>query len=85
MARLEDIPQPTRDAVLAVPCPSFDTQPFVVGPVLSVFAPFSSASFGRHRQHSSCRQDIEDDRGLAHMPPAPHSGGNMLAHSGPAS
>jgi D-proline reductase (dithiol) PrdB len=35
MARLEDIPQPTRDGVLAVPCPSFDTQPFVVGPPLA--------------------------------------------------
>jgi D-proline reductase (dithiol) PrdB len=35
MARLEDIPQPTRDAVLAVPCPSFDTQPFVIGPPLA--------------------------------------------------
>ncbi len=35
MARLEDIPQPTRDAVLAVPCPSFDTQPFVVGSPLA--------------------------------------------------
>ena len=31
MARPEDIPQPTRDA----PCPSFDTQPFVVGPPLA--------------------------------------------------
>ena len=35
MARLEDIPQPTRDAVLAVPCPRFDSQPFVVGPPLA--------------------------------------------------
>jgi D-proline reductase (dithiol) PrdB len=35
MARLEDIPQPTRDAVLAVPCPSFDTSPFVAGPPLA--------------------------------------------------
>jgi hypothetical protein len=35
MARLEDIPQPTRDAVQAVPCPSFDTHPFVVGPPLA--------------------------------------------------
>jgi D-proline reductase (dithiol) PrdB len=35
MARLEDIPQPTRDAVLAVPCPSFDTRPFVAGPKLA--------------------------------------------------
>lgn len=34
MARIEDIPQPTRDAVLAVPCPSFDTTPFVSGPPL---------------------------------------------------
>ncbi|MBS0641832.1 MAG: glycine/sarcosine/betaine reductase selenoprotein B family protein [Acetobacteraceae bacterium] len=34
MARLEDIPQPTRDAVVAVPCPSFDTAPFVAGPPL---------------------------------------------------
>src|SRR6185295_388477 len=31
MARLEDIPQPTRDAVVAAPCPAFDTQPFIVG------------------------------------------------------
>jgi D-proline reductase (dithiol) PrdB len=35
MARIEDIPQPTRDAVLSVPCPSFDTQPFVGGPPLA--------------------------------------------------
>jgi D-proline reductase (dithiol) PrdB len=35
MARLEDIPQPTRDAVVAAPCPAFDTQPFVVGPTLA--------------------------------------------------
>ena len=35
MARIEDIPQPTRDTVLALPCPSFDTQPFVSGPPLA--------------------------------------------------
>ncbi len=35
MARLEDIPQPTRDAVVAAPCPAYDTQPFVVGPPLA--------------------------------------------------
>lgn len=35
MARLEDIPQPTRDAVVAAPCPTFDTHPFVVGPPLA--------------------------------------------------
>ena len=35
MARLEDIPQPTRDAVVAAPCPSFDSQPFVGGPSLA--------------------------------------------------
>ena len=35
MARIEDIPQPTRDAVLAVPCPRFDTKPFVGGPPLA--------------------------------------------------
>src|ERR1700759_63244 len=35
MARIEDIPQPMRDAVLAVPCPSFDTTPFVAGPELT--------------------------------------------------
>lgn len=34
MARIEDIPQPTRDAVLNIPCPSFDTTPFVAGPPL---------------------------------------------------
>jgi D-proline reductase (dithiol) PrdB len=35
MARLEDIPQPTRDAVVAAPCPAFGTQPFVAGPPLA--------------------------------------------------
>lgn len=35
MARIEDIPQPTRDAVLAVPCPSFEATPFVSGPPLN--------------------------------------------------
>src|SRR3974390_3443153 len=31
MAPLEDIPQPTRDAVATAACPSFDTTPFVSG------------------------------------------------------
>ena len=31
MARPEDIPQPIRDAVLNLPCPTFDTTPFVTG------------------------------------------------------
>ena len=35
MARLEDIPEPTRTAVANLPCPSFDTAPFVNGPPLS--------------------------------------------------
>ena len=35
MARLEDIPQPTRDAVVVASCPVFETQPFVVGPPLA--------------------------------------------------
>jgi D-proline reductase (dithiol) PrdB len=35
MARLEDIPQPTRDAVVAAPCPTFDTRPFVLCPPLA--------------------------------------------------
>ncbi len=35
MARPEDIPQPTRDAVMNLPCPSFETTPFVSGPPLS--------------------------------------------------
>ena len=35
MARPEDIPQPTRDAVLNLPCPAFETTPFVSGPPLS--------------------------------------------------
>ena len=35
MARLEDIPQPTRDAVANLPCPSFDSHPFVAGPPLA--------------------------------------------------
>ena len=35
MARLEDIPEPTRTAVRDLPCPAFDTAPFVSGPPLS--------------------------------------------------
>lgn len=31
MARLQDIPEPTRSAVVALPCPSFETTPFVSG------------------------------------------------------
>ncbi len=35
MARPEDIPQPTRDAVLNLACPAFETTPFVAGPKLA--------------------------------------------------
>jgi D-proline reductase (dithiol) PrdB len=35
MARLEDIPEPTRTAARDIPCPAFDTTPFVTGPRLS--------------------------------------------------
>jgi D-proline reductase (dithiol) PrdB len=35
MARPEDIPQPTRDAVLNLACPAFGTTPFVGGPKLA--------------------------------------------------
>ena len=35
MARLEDIPEPTRTAVDSIPCPAFETTPFVTGPELA--------------------------------------------------
>lgn len=35
MARLEDIPEPTRTAVANLACPAFETTPFVTGPNLS--------------------------------------------------
>ena len=35
MARIEDIPQPTRGAVVDASCPSFTTTPFVSGPPLA--------------------------------------------------
>ena len=35
MARPDDIPQPTRDVVLNLPCPVFETTPFVSGPPLA--------------------------------------------------
>lgn len=35
MARLEDIPEPTRTAVRDLPCPAFETTPFAGGPPLS--------------------------------------------------
>lgn len=35
MARPEDIPEPTRTAVTTVPCPRFETTPFVQGPPLA--------------------------------------------------
>ncbi len=34
MARVEDIPQPTRDVAVSIPCPTFATTPFVTGPPL---------------------------------------------------
>ncbi len=35
MARLEDIPEPTRTAVRDLPCPRFDTAPFITGTPLA--------------------------------------------------
>ena len=35
MARLEDIPEPTRTAVANIPCPAYETTPYVAGPPLS--------------------------------------------------
>lgn len=35
MARIDDIPLPTRNSVLALQCPSFETTPFVSGPPLA--------------------------------------------------
>ena len=35
MARIEDIPQPTRDAVVNLACQPFETTPFVAGPPLA--------------------------------------------------
>jgi len=35
LARLEDIPEPTRTTVASLPCPAFETTPFVTGPKLS--------------------------------------------------
>lgn len=35
VARPDDIPQPTRDVVLNLPCPAFETTPFVSGPPLT--------------------------------------------------
>jgi D-proline reductase (dithiol) PrdB len=34
MARLEDLPEPTRTVAATAPCPKFDTAPFVAGPPL---------------------------------------------------
>lgn len=35
MARIDDIPLPTRDGVIALECPIVDARPFVAGPPLS--------------------------------------------------
>lgn len=35
MARVQDIPEPTRSTVTTVDCPRFETRPFVTGPALS--------------------------------------------------
>lgn len=35
MARLEDIPEPTRTAVVGIECPVFETTPFLAGPALA--------------------------------------------------
>ena len=35
MARLEDLPEPTRTAAANIPCPTFEATPFVSGPALA--------------------------------------------------
>ena len=50
MARLEDIPEPTRTVVRDIPCTAFETTPFVRGPKLSerrVGIVSSAAVFGQ--------------------------------------
>ncbi len=50
MARIEDLPEPTRTAVQSAPCPSFDTRPWVEGPPLAerrVAVVSSAALFAR--------------------------------------
>lgn len=50
MAHLNDIPEPTRTAVATIPCPVFETTPFVTGPPLAQrrVAIVSSAALVRH-------------------------------------
>jgi D-proline reductase (dithiol) PrdB len=35
MARIQDIPEPTRTAILGLDCPGFPDQPFIAGPPLA--------------------------------------------------
>ena len=54
MARLEDIPQP-RDAVVAAPCPAFDTQPFVSVAIVSSAALIRRGDKPFHFGSAECR------------------------------
>jgi hypothetical protein len=50
--------------------------------VLSVGAPDSWATPNHRPPCSGGRQNVESDRALTHVLPAPRRGGNMSAHSG---
>ena len=52
MARIEDIPEPTRQALLGLRCTTFDDRPFVAGPPLAQRQVAIVSSAALHRRGS---------------------------------
>ncbi len=51
MARLNDIPEPERSELLALPCPTFNTQPWITGPPLRERRVAIISTAGLHTRH----------------------------------
>ena len=60
MARLDNIPEPERWHLLSVPCPTFKTNPWVIGPLLSKRRLALVSTAGLH-----CRADRPFEPGAA--------------------
>jgi D-proline reductase (dithiol) PrdB len=83
MARLEDIPEATRIAAAELPCPSFETTPFVAGPKLAKrrVAIISSAGL-LHRGARPFARPLHDGEGECRAVPSTwHARDILVSHA----
>jgi D-proline reductase (dithiol) PrdB len=83
MARLEDLPEATRIAATELPCPSFDTTPFVLGPPLSARRVAIVSSAGLiHRGAKPFARPLHDGAGEFRAVPATwHTRDILVSHA----